>query len=81
MLRCISLLNQRTKRITINLLNFIFLDIGRISTIHFWPFWSDDKNLWEYTNNNGITIVLRRTDWEIVDDVFSYGYHVGAKRK
>lgn len=54
-------------------------DIGRISTIHFWPFWSSNQNLLQYINNNAVTIVLKRTDWEIVDNVFSWGYHVGLQ--
>ena len=52
-------------------------DIGRISHIHFWPFWSMDPNLWDWVNNNGVTFLFQRTDWEIVEDVFSWGYQTG----
>ena len=52
-------------------------DIGRISHIHFWPFWSMDPALWEWINNNGITFLFERTDWEVVEDVFSWGYSIG----
>ena len=52
-------------------------DIGRINHIHFWPFWSSDPDLWDWVNNNGITFLFQRTDWEIVEDVFSWGYQTG----
>ncbi|UJR22831.1 hypothetical protein I4U23_025861 [Adineta vaga] len=52
-------------------------DIGRINHIHFWPFWSSDSALWNWVNNNGITFLFQRTDWEIVEDVFSWGYQTG----
>ncbi|CAF3331507.1 unnamed protein product [Rotaria socialis] len=52
-------------------------DIGRISHIHFWPFWSSELELWNWVNNNGITFLFQRTDWEVVEDVFSWGYQIG----
>ena len=52
-------------------------DIGRISHIHFWPFWSSDGSLWNWINNHGITFLFQRTDWEVVEDVFSWGYQTG----
>jgi hypothetical protein len=52
-------------------------DIGRISHIHFWPFWSSEPALWNWVNNNGITFLFQRTDWEVVEDVFSWGYQTG----
>ncbi|CAF2672001.1 unnamed protein product [Rotaria sp. Silwood2] len=52
-------------------------DIGRINHIHFWPFWSSEPSLWNWINNNGITFLFQRTDWEIVEDVFSWGYQIG----
>ncbi|CAF4116184.1 unnamed protein product [Adineta steineri] len=52
-------------------------DIGRINHIHFWPFWSQDSALLEWINNNGVTFLFLRTDWEIVEDVFSWGYQTG----
>ncbi len=53
-------------------------DIGRIKNVHFWPFWSSDPNLLAYVGKNAFSFVFLRTDWEIVEDVFSWGYHVGA---
>jgi len=52
-------------------------DIGRIEMVHFWPFWSQNQNFLNYINNNGFTFVFYRSDWELVQDVFSWGYHVG----
>ena len=52
-------------------------DIGRINHIHFWPFWSQEPELLNWINNNGVTFFLQRADWEIVEDVFSWGYQTG----
>lgn len=52
-------------------------DIGRISHIHFWPFWSSNPDLWNWINTNGVTFLFQRTDWEVVEDVFSWGYQTG----
>ncbi len=52
-------------------------DIGRIVHIHFYSFWSHDPTFRAWINNNGITFIFQRTDWEIVEDVFSFGYHTG----
>lgn len=52
-------------------------DIGRITHIHFWPFWSSEPALWEWVNNNAITFLIQRTDWEVIEDVFSWGYKIG----
>ena len=45
--------------------------------VHFWPFWSSNQNLLNYINNQAFTFVFYRSDWEVVQDVFSWGYHVG----
>ena len=52
-------------------------DIGRIVHIHFYSFWSHDPTFRAWINNNGLTFIFQRTDWEIVEDVFSFGYHTG----
>ena len=54
-------------------------DIGRINHIHFSPFWSNDPIIRKWVENNGISFVFLRTDWEIVEDVFSIGYHIGMQ--
>jgi hypothetical protein len=52
-------------------------DIGRISHIHFWSFWTGEPALLNWVNNNGITFLIERTDWEVIEDVFSWGYQTG----
>ena len=52
-------------------------DIGRINHIHFWPFWSQDPVIMNWVNNNATTFLFLRTDWETVEDVFSFGYQTG----
>jgi hypothetical protein len=52
-------------------------DIGRINHIHFWPFWSNDPIIQTWVEHNGISFLFQRTDWEIVEDVFSISYHIG----
>jgi hypothetical protein len=52
-------------------------DIGRINHIHFWPFWTSEPALINWVNNNGVTFLIERTDWEVVEDVFSWGYQTG----
>lgn len=52
-------------------------DIGRIQDVHFWPFWSQDKRIVDFTTTNATTFIFQRTDWEVVEDIFCWGYHVG----
>jgi hypothetical protein len=52
-------------------------DIGRINHVHFSPFWSGEPALQHWISNNGISFLFLRTDWEIVEDIFSLGYHIG----
>ncbi len=54
-------------------------DIGRIQDIHFWPFWTQDPAIEAYQSANAVTFIFGRTDWEVVEDVFSWGYSVGAQ--
>lgn len=53
-------------------------DIGRILDVHFWPFWSQSPVIYAYLSANAVSFSFQRTDWEVVQDVFSYGYHLGA---
>ncbi len=53
-------------------------DIGRIMEVHFWPFWSQNAAIYAYQSANAVSFSFERTDWEVVQDVFSYGYHIGA---
>jgi hypothetical protein len=53
-------------------------DIGRIRHVHFWPFWAGaGTNLCNWVNANGVTFHFFRSDWEVVEDVFSWGYNIG----
>ena len=54
-------------------------DIGRIQDVHFWPFWSQDKRIVDFTTTNGTAYIFQRTDWEVVEDIFCWGYHVGIE--
>jgi hypothetical protein len=54
-------------------------DIGRIMDIHFWPFWTQSTNIEAFQSANAVTFDFMRTDWEVVQDVFSWGYSIGAR--
>lgn len=54
-------------------------DIGRIQDVHFWPFWTLDKRIVDFTTTNGTAFIFQRTDWEVVEDIFCWGYHVGIE--
>ena len=54
-------------------------DIGRIMEIHFWPFWTQNTNIEAFQSANAVTFDFMRTDWEVVQDVFSWGYCIGAR--
>ena len=55
-------------------------DIGRILNVHFWNFFAPlGSAAFEWQANNGVSFDLQRTDWEVVQDVFSFGYHVGLR--
>ncbi|MGA2018489.1 MAG: glycosyl hydrolase family 28-related protein [Opitutaceae bacterium] len=54
-------------------------DIGRIHDVHFWPFWSQDKRILDFTEANATSFIFQRADWEVVENIFSWGYHVGIE--
>lgn len=54
-------------------------DIGRIHDVHFWPFWSMDKRVLDFTEAHATSFIFQRSDWEVVENVFSWGYHVGME--
>jgi Pectate lyase superfamily protein len=54
-------------------------DIGRIMEIHFWPFWSQNTNLEAFQSTSAVSFDFMRTDWEVVQDIFSWGYYIGAR--
>ncbi len=54
-------------------------DVGRIRNVHFWPFWSQDKRVLDYSRSNAKAFVFGRSDWEVMEDVFCWGYGVGME--
>jgi hypothetical protein len=54
-------------------------DIGRIMDIHFWPFWNESSSIQAFQSANAVSFDFLRADWEVVQDIFSYGYGIGAR--
>ncbi len=54
-------------------------DIGRIENVHFNPWWSMEKELFDWQMNNGEAFVFGRTDWHYVLNTFCYGYKIGYR--
>jgi len=53
-------------------------DVGRIESVHFWPFWeAENPALLGFVREHGEAFVLGRCDWEYLDDCFCLGYRVG----
>lgn len=52
-------------------------DIGRIHDVHFWPFWTENRNIVKYMMANATAFIFQRTDWEVVNDIFCWGYKTG----
>jgi len=52
-------------------------DVGRISNVHLWPFWTG--SLMKWTEANGEAFVIGRTDWEYMRDCFAIAYKVGFR--
>lgn len=58
------------------------LDIGRISNIHFWPFWTAadaDSPIGKFMLEKGEAFTFGRSDWEYVTNCFAISYHVGMR--
>jgi hypothetical protein len=54
-------------------------DIGRIENVHFNPWWSMKKALFDWQHENGEAFIFERTDWHYVINTFCYGYKTGYK--
>jgi len=52
-------------------------DIGRIENVHWNPWWSMQKDLFEWQKSNGIGFIFGRTDWHYVFNTFCFGYNIG----
>ena len=54
-------------------------DIGRIENVHWNPWWSTNKDLFQWQMDNGVGFIFAKTDWHYVLNTFCFGYHVGYK--
>lgn len=54
-------------------------DIGRIENVHWNPWWSMHKDLFQWQMDNGVAFIFGKTDWHYVLNTFCFGYHVGYK--
>jgi hypothetical protein len=54
-------------------------DIGRIENVHWNPWWSTAKDLFEWQKTNGVAFIFGRSDWHYVLNTFCFGYNVGYK--
>ena len=54
-------------------------DISRIENVHFWPYFTLDKPLRPWVQSHAVAFEFGRSDWQYCHNVFSYGYHTGAR--
>jgi hypothetical protein len=54
-------------------------DIGRIENVHWNPWWSMQKDLFEWQKSNGVGFIFGKADWHYVLNTFCFGYNVGYK--
>ncbi len=55
-------------------------DVGRIVDVHFWPFWSSKEDgAVQSMAQDGVALILKGSDWQIVDNFFAFGYHTGIR--
>ncbi|MDA1190292.1 MAG: hypothetical protein O3A46_01265 [Candidatus Poribacteria bacterium] len=54
-------------------------DIGRIENVHWNPWFSMEKTLFEWQMENGEAFIFGRTDWQYVTNTFCFGYNIGYK--
>lgn len=54
-------------------------DIGRIENVHFNPWFSMEKDLFQWQMENGEAFLFARTDWQYVTNTFCFGYHIGYR--
>ena len=54
-------------------------DIGRIENVHWNPWWSMQKDLFEWQKSNGVAFIFGKSDWHYVLNTFCFGYNVGYK--
>lgn len=49
-------------------------DIQNITNIHFWPFWAQNSNVYDYTIDNAVGIRVQRSDGLQISRLFTYAY-------
>jgi hypothetical protein len=54
-------------------------DIGRIENVHFNPWWSNQRDLMRWQEENGEAFIFGRSDWQYVYNTFCFGYGKGYK--
>jgi len=54
-------------------------DIGRIENVHFNPWWSMQKELFQWQQEHGEAFIFGRSDWQYVFNTFCFGYRTGYK--
>jgi len=52
-------------------------DIGRIENVHWNPWWSVSKGIFQWQMDHGIGFIFGKTDWHYVLNTFCFGYHIG----
>lgn len=53
-------------------------DVGRVSNVHFWPFWeSGSKELRDFQEKNAVAFIIGRTDWQYMLNCFCLWYSIG----
>lgn len=55
----------------------VIYDIGRIENVHWNPWWSMQKDLFEWQKSHGVGFIFGRTDWHYVLNTFCFGYNIG----
>jgi hypothetical protein len=63
--------------------NFLYIaesfDTSHVNDIHVWPFWSGDSNVLNYQFQNFDAIFFKRSDNNIVNNLFVYGASNGIR--
>lgn len=54
-------------------------DVSRIENVHFWPYFTNNKPLRAWVQNNGVAFQFGRSDWQYALNLFCYGYHTGVR--
>lgn len=52
-------------------------DVGRIENVHWNPWWSMAKDLFEWQKTHGTGFIFGKSDWHYVLNTFCFGYNVG----